>query len=269
MTTSDDGTGIVRTEQKGGVLRIVLDRPARRNALTPTMVETVIAALTAAATDDRLRAIHLAGHGAHFCAGIDWVAGTDDGAKPRTGHLLRRVPHGAHRLVELVHTTHLPVVCTVRGWAAGLGCNLALAADFTLATPTATFWEPFLDRGFSPDSGATWLLPRLIGLARARRMLLLGERVGGDTAVDWGLIHECAADDDLDAAVDALLDRLTIAPTVAFGLAKQTLAQNLHATLPQALTSELQALELACRTSDFREGSAAFREHRRPDFQGR
>lgn len=105
------------------------------------------------------------------------------------------------------------MVCTVRGWAVGLGCNLALAADFTVAADDAVFWEPFVTRGFSPDSGSTWLLPRLAGLARAKRMLLLGEKV--------------------------------------------------------TMNQELFNLELSCRTTDFKEGLAAFRERRTPQFHGR
>ena len=118
--------------------------------------------------------------------------------RPRTGDLLRRIPHAANRVIELVHTIHLPVVSSVRGVAAGLGCNLALAADFTVAADDAVFWEPFAARGFSPDSGSTWMLPRLVGLTRAKRMLLLGEKVSATDAADWGLIHQAVAAADLD-----------------------------------------------------------------------
>lgn len=269
MSDEDGTSATVRTERDGAILRLTLDRPARRNALTPVMVDTLVETLTAAASDDSLRAIHLRGAGEHFCAGVDWVSGNGGDRKPRTGSVLRRVPHTAHRVIELLHTVQLPVVCTVRGWAAGLGCNIALAADFTLAAPGAVFWEPFLDRGFSPDSGSTWLLPRLAGLARARRMLLLGEKVDGAAATEWGLIHDCHNDNELDDAAEALLSRLAAGPTVALGLAKQALAQNLHTTLPQAMTNELFALELACRTQDFREGLAAFQQRRDPEFEGR
>ena len=110
--------------------------------------------------------------------------------RPRTGDILRRTPHAAHRVIELLHSIHLPVVCSVRGFAVGLGCNVALAADFTVAAVDAVFWEPFATRGFSPDSGASWLLPRLIGLTRAKQMLLLGDKVSATDAADWGLIHQ-------------------------------------------------------------------------------
>src|SRR5262249_3997693 len=151
--------------------------------LTPESVRAIVAALEAAAADDALRAILLAASGPDFCSGADVVAANPDGGeRPRVGNLQRRTAVQAHRLVGLIASIQLPVVCAVRGWAAGLGCQLALAADFTIAADTATFWEPFVARGFTPDSGATWLLPRLVGVARAKELLLLGEKVTGRRA---------------------------------------------------------------------------------------
>jgi 2-(1,2-epoxy-1,2-dihydrophenyl)acetyl-CoA isomerase len=262
--------GSLTTRRDGAVLRVTLDRPSRRNSLSHTMIETFVAALTDAATDDTLRAIHIRGAGDDFCAGADWVAANSGGdQRPRTGDIVRRIPHAAHRVIELVHSIHLPVVCSVRGCAVGLGCNLALAADFTVAATDALFWEPFAARGFSPDSGATWLLPRLVGLTRAKQMLLLGEKVNATDAANWGLIHQAVGRQELDDTTEELLLRLAAGPTVALGLAKQAIHYGQHATLTQSMTQELFDLELACRTKDFKEGLAAFRERRPPEFHGR
>jgi 2-(1,2-epoxy-1,2-dihydrophenyl)acetyl-CoA isomerase len=262
--------GSVTVRRDGEVLRLMLDRPAQRNSLSHFMIESFIDALTNAAVDDSLRAIHIAGAGRDFCAGADWLA-TNSGAgeRPRAGALMRRTPHLAHRLIELLHTIQLPVVCSVHGWAVGLGCNLALAADFTVASTEATFWEPFVTRGFTPDSGASWLLPRLVGLTRAKEMLLLGERVRATEAAGWGLIHRAVDHSELDSASQDLLTRLAGGPTVAIGLAKQAIHYAAQATLTEAMTQELFSLELACRTGDFKEGLAAFREKRTPKFRGR
>lgn len=260
--------GSVTVRRDDAVLRITLDRPSRRNSLSQLMIEALVDAVTDAAGDDSLRAVHIRGAGENFCAGVDWVA-ANDRHRPRTGDLVRRIPHGAHRVIELVASIQLPVVCSVRGWAVGFGCNLALAADFTLAATDAVFWEPFVDRGFSPDSGATWLVPRLVGLARARRMLLLGEKVSATDAADWGLIHQAVSRPELDHAAEELLDRLASGPTTAIGLAKQALSFGQQSTLSESLTQELYSLELSCRTRDFKEGLEAFRQRRAPKFDGR
>lgn len=262
--------GSVTVHRDGAVLLVTIDRPSRRNSLTQLMIGTLVDALTDAAADDSLRAVHIRGAGDDFCAGADWVAANNPGAqRPRTGDLVRRIPHAAHRVIELVASIQLPVVCSVRGWAVGFGCNLALAADFTVAAEDAVFWEPFIDRGFSPDSGSTWLLPRLVGLARARRILLLGEKVSARDATDWGLIHQAVSGSDLDHVAEELVVRLASGPTAAIGLAKQALNFGQHSTLSQSLTQELFNLELSCRTSDFKEGLAAFAQRRDPDFRGR
>lgn len=262
----------VAVTASAGVLDIVLDRPERKNALDVAAIEIIVDALEAAATDDTLRVVVIRSSSETFCAGADWVAtnrADADTTRPRTGAIQRRTPVQAHRLIALVCEVQLPVVCAVRGWAAGLGCQLALAADFTVATESAIFWEPFLQRGFTPDSGATWLLPRLIGVARAKELLLLAREVSGREAAEWGMIHRAVPGAELDAAVDELVDRLGSAATVAIGLTKRCIHRGLESSLADAMEAEANGLELSSRSPDFKEGLAAFGERRAPRFTGR
>lgn len=263
------GTGI-GVANDGGLLRLVIDRPARKGSLDPTAVRALVEALEAAATDDAVRAVLLTSVGGDFCSGADWVASNADrGEKPRTGSLQRRTALQAHRLIAVMTEVQLPIVCAVRGWAAGLGCQIALAADLTVASDDARFWYPFVRRGFTPDSGATWLLPRLVGLARAKEMLLLGRPIDATDAAAWGMIHRAVPDADLDAAAEALAAELRDGPTVALGLTKRSLHAGLDRGMVEAMEHEALALEVSSRTSDFREGLAAFKEKRDPRFTGR
>lgn len=263
-----DGSVLFSTDE--GVLRITLDRPSHKNSLMPAHVRTMVEALEAAATDDSLRAVLLDSSGPDFCAGADVVAANPEGdERPRVGNLQRRTAVQAHRLIDVIMSIQLPVVCAVRGWAAGLGCQLALAADFTVAAETATFWEPFVARGFTPDSGATWLLPRLVGVARARDLLLLAEKVSGARAAEWGMIHRAVPDDEVAETAGALVGRLAQGATVAIGLAKSCLQGALSLSLVDAMAKEALALELSARSKDFREGLAAFKARREPKYEGR
>jgi 2-(1,2-epoxy-1,2-dihydrophenyl)acetyl-CoA isomerase len=268
---ADDGEardGVV-VSREGGVLRLTLDRPERRNALAPAGVRRLVEALEQASTDDDLRVVVLAGKGEHFCSGADWVAANTGGERPRPGSVQRRTALQAHRLIELVLEVQLPVVCAVQGWAAGLGCQLALAADLTVATTSSRFWEPFTQRGFTADSGATWLLPRLVGVARAKELLLLGRELSGSEAAAWGAIHAGVPDDELETATAELVDRLAGAATVAIGLTKRGINRSLQTGLSEAMEAEAVALELSARTADFQEGLRAFTERRPARFAGR
>lgn len=269
MTDYESVDGI-EASLDGGVLRLTIDRPRTRNSLDDAMVDALITHIETAGQDDAVRVIVLRGAGDDFCAGADLVAkNRDPGERPRAGSIQRRLPTKAHRLVPTILTTQVPVVCAVRGWAAGIGFHLALASDFCVATRSARFWEPFLTRGFTPDSGGAWLLPRLAGIVRARELLLLGRELSGDEAAEWGLIHRACNDADLEQTTDELVGRLANSPTVAVGLTKWLLASGAANDLESHLRNEAFALELSSRTEDFREGLTAFTEKRDPDFKGR
>jgi 2-(1,2-epoxy-1,2-dihydrophenyl)acetyl-CoA isomerase len=254
-----------------GILRITLDRPEKRNALDDAMVAALVGHLEQANQDEGVRVIVVDGRGDDFCAGFDIVsrnAGEGD-RKPRIGSIQRRLPVQAHRLVPLMMSTQVPVVCAVRGWAAGLGLHLALAADFCIAASDARLWEPFAARGFTPDSGGTWLLPRLVGMARAKDLLLLGTELSGADAASWGLIHRSVDAGDVASEAERVTRRLADGPTVALGLTKWLVHQGAGLDLERHLANEAFAMELSSRSSDFREGIAAMREKRAPGFEGR
>jgi 2-(1,2-epoxy-1,2-dihydrophenyl)acetyl-CoA isomerase len=262
------GLGVVVGDD--GILRIVLDRPEKRNALNDEMVAAMIAAIEQAERDERVRSILLSAAGEHFCAGFDIVdRNVTNDQRPRVGSIQRRLPAQAHRLIPLVLSVQVPIVCAVQGWAAGMGLHLAVAADFTIAAIDATFWEPFLERGFTPDSGATWLLPRRVGPVRARELLLLGRRLTGAEAAEWGLIHIAVPAREVDAQAETLAAQLADGPTVAVGLTKWLMHAAASAAPEEHLRDEAFAMELSARSDDFREGLAAFVEKRPPRFRGR
>jgi 2-(1,2-epoxy-1,2-dihydrophenyl)acetyl-CoA isomerase len=264
-----EGLAINRSDD---LLQLTLLRPEKRNAIDDVMMAGLVRAFTAASTDEQLRVIFLEGIGEHFCGGADVVARnrTDaDTPKPRAGSIQRRLPTQAHELIRLVLEVQVPVVCKVRGYAAGIGFALALAADFTIAADDARFWAPFTQRGFTPDSAMTWLLPRRVGEVRARELLMLGRELSGADAAAWGAIHAAVPPLDLDMTVHDFLGEVGAGPTVAVGLTKWLLHAGRDASLEQQLRNEGFALELSSRSGDFREGMAALREKRPPRFEGR
>jgi 2-(1,2-epoxy-1,2-dihydrophenyl)acetyl-CoA isomerase len=162
----------------------------------------------------------------------------------------------------------VPVVSAVRGPVAGIGCSLALAADFCVASDTAYFLQAFVNIGLVPDGGASWMLPRLIGRARAAEMMMLGERVPAARALEWGMIHKVVPDDALDAEALALAERLAAGPTIALGLIRQGLHHASGSDYAAAMRNEARNQCRTRETKDSAEGGAAFLQKRKPVFRG-
>jgi len=254
----------------GQVLRLTIDLAERRNALNDDVVAALIDHVDRANRDEDVRVIVLGANGEHFCSGFDIVArNAGGGPRPRVGSIQRRLPSQANRLIPLMLRVQVPIVSVVRGWAAGIGLNLALASDFVVAADDARFWAPFVERGFTPDSGAAWMLPRRIGEVRARDMILLGRVASGAEAAEWGMVHAAVPPDQLDAAAEELVGRLAQAPTVALGLAKWLMNSGRTKALEDHLHDEAFSMELSSRAEDFKEGLAAFKEKRSPEYRGR
>jgi 2-(1,2-epoxy-1,2-dihydrophenyl)acetyl-CoA isomerase len=244
--------------------RITLNRPDRLNALLPEMADAIIAALDDAQSDESCRAVLLTGAGRGFCAGQDLTAIVD--AEPDD---IADLLDSYHPVIEKIRESPLPVVAAVNGVAAGAGCNLALACDIVIAARSATFVQAFSRIGLVPDCGGTWLLPRLVGTARASALMMLAEPVPADTAVEWGMIWRAVEDDRLMAEAQTLTARLASGPTVALGLIKQALDESGDNDLPGQLDLERDLQIEAAETPDHAEGVRAFLEKRAPVFTGR
>jgi 2-(1,2-epoxy-1,2-dihydrophenyl)acetyl-CoA isomerase len=252
------------------VLAVTIRNQSRRNALDDGALAAFVSVVEQAQNEEAVRALLIAGEGPDFCSGFDIVGrNAGHGPRPRVGAIQRRLPSQAHRLIPLLLELQLPVIAAARGYAAGIGLQLLLASDFVVAADTAVLWEPFARRGMTPDGGASWLLPRVVGPLRARQMLLLGRRLSGREAQDWGIVHECVTDDQVLPRACELASTLAAGPTVALGLTKWLANTSYERTLKDQLIQEGLAMELSSRSPDFREGLAAFVDKRDPRFSGK
>ncbi|MFI5910998.1 enoyl-CoA hydratase/isomerase family protein [Dactylosporangium sp. NPDC051541] len=250
-----------------GVARIVFNRPEKRNALGPPQREQVMALLAEAASTVEIRAVVLTGTGRAFCAGGD-LTGTAVPKAKVVGGTAAGV-RSAQALIAAVLDCPKPVIAAVNGVAAGMGAQLALAADFIVASEQARFAELFITRGIVPDAGAAYLLPRILGLHTAKRLLLLGGDLSVADAERLGIVHRVVAPAELDAAAGELAARLAAGPTVAIGLAKRLLNHSLDADRVAAFDREEMAVAMNVWTEDSAEGLRSFAEKRDPVFRGR
>jgi 2-(1,2-epoxy-1,2-dihydrophenyl)acetyl-CoA isomerase len=268
MTPYSDVPEGLLVDRDSAVLRIRLNRPDRRNAMTDDMVLGLIDTFDTAGSDEAVRVIALSGEGAHFCSGFD-LAQRDGAGRARTGSTQRRMRWHVNRLISTMLEVQTPIVTVATGWIVGLGLSVLLASDFAVVAEDARLWSPYTAAGFTPDAGGSWLLPRLVGVPRAKDMILLGRQISGKEAADWGLIHRSAPVAEVNPVARDLVDELAGAATLAVGLAKLLVYRALSSDLDAHLADEALALELASRTDDFKEGRRARAERRPPRFDGR
>ncbi len=253
------------------VARLTLDRPDAKNALTVEMRDDIVAAVRSARDDEAVRALLIAGTGDAFCSGMDLRASTvaqsgQAGFDPRTtSEALRK---GVQTFIRELWELDKPTVAAVHGAAVGPGAHLALACDFVLVSDATRFMWSFARWGLVVDAGGAYLLPRLVGMARAKAMVMLGEGASGSEAVDLGLAYRCYEAGELATAAGELAARLAAGPTRSLGLSKRLLNSTYEVGLADALERESQAQALAAVSPEMAEGMAAFKERRAPDFAG-
>jgi 2-(1,2-epoxy-1,2-dihydrophenyl)acetyl-CoA isomerase len=254
----------IRLERSpAAVVTITIARPDRLNALSAQTVDELRGAVEEAGRSGA-RSLLLAGEGRGFSSGADLATG--GGLPDDVGASLEK---HFNPLLEALFELPIPVVAAVNGPCAGAGCSLALAADIVMAGRSAYFLQAFVNIGLIPDAGATWLLPRLAGRARAMEMMMLGERVPAETALEWGMISRVVEDDALESEAVALATRLAQGPTVALGLIRRLARESAHLPLREALAAERVAQRDAGRSEDFGRGVAAFLRKQQARFEGR
>ncbi len=264
----------VRHELRDGVAWITLNRPEAHNAITPDQRNRIIALLESASADLHVRAVVITATGKGFCTGADLRARRDvlprpEGAPDRAaGEVSRMLREGAQRLVAAVLDCEKPVLAAVNGTAAGIGAHLAFAADLVLAAERATFTEVFVRRGLVPDGGGAYLLPRMIGMQKAKELLFFGDKLTAADAERLGLVNKVVPDDDLADEAEAWAARLAAGPTRALALSKWLLNRSLDTDRAGAFADEAVAQEINMTTVDANEGVAAFVERRDPAFKG-
>lgn len=253
-------------DQTDGVGVITLNRPDRLNALDATTIDELNHLAEHAWNDPSVRCLLITGTGRGFCAGADvkdW-ANEDEQTAHQDNWVLKM-----HRLMTRLYRMPKPVVAAVNGVAVGAGFDLALVADLRIASANARFGMAYVNVGFCPDAGGSYLLPRLIGPAKAAELIFTGRMIDAPDANELGLLSGMVEPDDLMDAAMKWATRLANGPTVAIGLAKENIRQNLHLSFEDALRNERRSGELCGATEDHREGMAAISEKRQPLFRGR
>ena len=263
----------VNFEREDGVARIELNRPDALNAWNLQLGLDLRRALEDAAGDESVRAILLTGSGRAFSSGADLAesreGGTSDSVDDEGNFdLSKRLRERYHPIIHAIRDMPKPVVSAVNGPAAGIGCSLALSADLILAAQSSYFLLAFVNIGLVPDGGSSAFVPARVGLARAAEMMMLGERIAAEKALEWGLVNRVVADDELASEASELARRLAAGPTRSYAGSKALLNRRMYADLDGQLEAEADTQREMGRSQDFFEGVMAFAQKREPDFKG-
>lgn len=247
------------------IATVTLNRPERMNACSLDMAGEINDALS---TMEGARCLIITGAGRGFCSGADLSTRGDRSISGGEGSYIALTRHYNPLMISLARL-NMPIITAVNGAAAGVGCSIGLAGDFVIAGKSGYFLQAFVNIGLVPDGGASWMLPRLVGKARATEMMMLGERISGEKAAEWGLIYKCVEDDALIGEARALATRLANGPTVAYAVMRRNILTALENNYSQALLAEAEGQRVAGGSEDAREGGMAFLEKRKPAFKGR
>lgn len=247
-----------------GVCTIKLNRPDVYNALNDEITFEMQDAFKAVAKDETVRVVVLTGEGKAFCSGQDLKASA---GKQRS--FLESLHKRYNPIIRAMRNLPKPIICRLNGVAAGAGCSIALACDMIVAAEEATLIEVFVNIGLVPDSGSSYFLPRLVGMAKAFELCAMGSKVKAQEALTLGLINKVVPADQLDAAVKEYTDYFSKAPTKSIGLIKKMLSKSATSTLDDMLDYEAYCQEIAGGSEDYKEGVKAFLEKRKPDFKGK
>ena len=255
-------------QQDGGVLTIAMNRPEVLNAFNETLLVELTEAVEAAAQDEAVRCVVITGAGGAFGSGQDLrslAEGHASGALRTVSDHVQRY----HRVVRAIRDMPKPVVAAVRGVAAGISCNIALACDLRIAADDARFIEAFARIGLVPDGGGGYFLPRLVGMGKAMELAMLADEVSGPEAERIGLVNKCVPLAEFEAATTALARRLANGPTRAYGLIKKLIYTSAETDLETSLRLEGELQEMAYETEDHQNAVAAFLQKRPPEYKGR
>ena len=246
------------------IATITLNRPERMNACSLEMageINDAISSLKGA------RALIITGTGRGFCSGADLSSRGERSISGGEGSYIALTRHYNPLMMTLARL-NLPIITAVNGAAAGVGCSIGLAGDFVIAGRSGYFLQAFVNIGLVPDGGASWMLPRMVGKARATEMMMLGEKISGEKAAEWGMIYKCVEDDQLMAEARALATRLASGPTVAYAVMRKNILVAMENSYSEQLLAEAEGQRIAGGTADAVEGGTAFLQKRKPAFQG-